>query len=329
MGRKNRYLHSGLPHEICIRTKEGLPFPCWLVVTLLLKSAMARAAREARVTICHFLWMANHLHLLVVVRDAKQCELFYGELQKKITDYVKRLMGVSHLSLWEGRPEVAPILDSDKVIEQIGYYYLNPARAHLEESIRNYPGFSSWEAFEKVQSCQDTIVQKVPFIRCPTIKRLSADKIAKSLDLALTKSLEAQASEIEELVIEPNAWAKCFELTQEELEGANATIHETINNTEALLCQQRRKAGRKVIGAQRLCAEQFQKPHIPKKRGRKIFVLSSVEKLRVGFIEMLEELCDKCRELYAKRQFHLWPPGMFLPPAPPLASAWGDFEFEP
>jgi hypothetical protein len=262
--------------------------------------------------------------MLVVVKDAKQCELFYGELQKKLTDYIKRLMGVKQLNLWEGRPEVAPILDADKVIEQIAYYYLNPARAHLEESITKYPGFSSWEAFQKVKSSQEKVTLKVPFIRCPTLRKLPAEKIAKSQDTTITKSLEEKATEFEELVIQPNAWAACFELTQQELEGANAEILESVSNTEALLTTQRRKEGRKVIGAQKLCSEQFQKPHTPKKRERKIFVLSSVAELRVLFIEMLKDLRAKCRELYSRRLFHLWPPGMFLPPAPPIASAWGE-----
>ena len=315
---------SGMPHEICIRTKAGLPFPCWLLIRLLLASAMARAARASRVTICHFIWMANHLHLLVVVQDANDCKNFYGELQKNLTDYVKRLCGLSHLGLWDGRPMVAPILDSAKVKERIAYFYCNPARANLVESISEYPGFSSWDTFSEAgASLESNSSEIVPWVHCPSIKKLPADKIPISVDRSLTAELKASCTEHEELVIKPNAWASCFKLNESDVEKANKSIKSIVVYKEKWFSVARKKEGKRVIGAQALRCQQFQKAHSPRKKERKIFVLSSSAELRTQFIDMLNALCDRCVELYQKGCFYIWPPGMFRPPAPPLASALG------
>ena len=285
---------------------------------MLLQSAMAAAARRGRIKICHFLWMANHLHILVVVQDAQECVHFYGELQKRLTDYVKRLLGLSHLDLWEGRPMIAPILDPQEVVERIAYYYLNPARANLVESIDDYPGFSSWEIFKQRR---DSVSIETPIIRCSTIRRLPAHKIVASTDHAMAREYRDRSKETTCLEIEPNAWAACFHLDEVEIADAAEKVITLVREKQGEFSHSRKQENRRIVGTEPLRSQQIMKPHIPRKRERKIFVLSSIAELRIQFIKALDELCERCSELYARRMFHLWPPGMFRPPAPPLASA--------
>ena len=323
MGRQNRYLPSQQLTEICLSVREGLPFPCWALIRLLLQSAMARANRGNRVTICHFVWMGNHLHLLVVVHDPHDCTKFYGELQKNLTDYVKRLLGLKHLDMWEGRPMVAPILDEVMAVKRIVYCYSNPARADLVDTIANYPGLTSWAEFSKASSLNDKFVRDVPWVRCPAIGQLPADVIGQAMDRLLTKELGEKSRVMQELVVAPNAWGKCFGLTDDEVQKLNDGARADIIEAEQQAAFNRKQSGKKVIGADRLRSEQFCKPHTPKKRERRLFCLSSIAELRVKFIRVKQGLSDKCRDLYEARLFHLWPPGMFRPPSPPIASALG------
>ena len=255
-----------MPQEICFRVKKGLPFPCWSLIKVLLKSAMARAARNNRVTICHFLWMGNHLHMMVIVHDPNDCKLFYGELQKKLTDYVKRLLGLDHLDLWEGRPQVATILDRAKAMERIAYYYLNPARAGLVETISEYPGLSSWEIFKGCESLKSQVSEQIPFIRCPSISPLRSEAISPSLDTRLAETLKEESKEIEELVVRPNAWAACYGLSDKELAVSNEAIVSVISKGELELSTARKRERKTVLGASRLRSEPGW-PRRPRPRG--------------------------------------------------------------
>ena len=342
MAREKRFIRSKSVYELCMRVRQDLPFPCRVQITLLLKSAMARANRDGRVTICHFIWLGNHLHILLVVWDPNDCKKFYCELQKKITEYMKSLRGMSHYIMWEGRPMVAAVIKKEDVPSRIIYFYQNPAAVDLVENINDYPGLSSWQDFLSADSLQSKITHEVPWVHAPDVQRLPSEFISSKLDLQRTVELEEKCRrrrnkkkaaaaakgikldkepEMEELVVEPNAWAKCFGLDDDEVKKINAGIIQCIVDTEQSLSELRKKEGRTVIGGYRLTQQQFFKPHIPKKNGTKIFVICSDEKDRAKFIAMVKRLSAECTELYRQRIFHTWPPGMFRPPAPPHASA--------
>ncbi|MDC0357859.1 hypothetical protein OAO01_03515, partial [Oligoflexia bacterium] len=101
MGRKRRQILSYGVYEICMRTKRGLPFVCTAYMNLLLKGILARVQRDLKVILCHHLWNGNHPHIIIRARDSAQCTHFYGEVQKQITDSIKRLLGRKHLNLWQ------------------------------------------------------------------------------------------------------------------------------------------------------------------------------------------------------------------------------------
>jgi hypothetical protein len=67
--------------------------------------------------------MGNHLHLLLVAKDSVLCTRFYGELKKQITECLKRLLGMSSLSLWQKNgTTVIYYKDSETVSERIAYF---------------------------------------------------------------------------------------------------------------------------------------------------------------------------------------------------------------
>ena len=293
---------------------------------LLLASALARTQRSSYVTLCHFLWMANHAHILVVVQDAESCKRFYMELQKKLTDYLKRLLGKQYLDLWEGNPAVIAILDLDKAIDRVRYLYTNPAKANLVDSIRDFPGYSTWGYFSEV-SAEVTVkyVSRTPWVRQYHILPLKRGLISKFEDNQLTALLRAKPRKFHELAVFPNAWMRCFRITDERaVATVNKRILGLIQDSEESFRRARKAERKDVLGADRLRREPIMKEHTPGKNDRKIFAMSSDKEIRTDYIEKVLWICEQCDEL-ARRQRRgervFWPPGVFPSPLPMMASA--------
>jgi hypothetical protein len=62
------------------------------------------------------------------------------------------------------------------------------------------------------------------------------------------------------------------------------------------------------------------KPHKPKKKERKIYLICSDRELRLELLEQFQQILNRCRECYRKAKEGLrveWPPGTFTPWFPP------------
>jgi hypothetical protein len=327
MPRTRRYYPSNRPFEITLRAREGIPFPPWDLINLIIAAAMARTQRDQKVTLCDYVWMGNHTHILIVVKDAEQCKNFYMELQRKITEYLKRLLGLDYLHLWEGRPSVAEIRSEARMLERLIYFYCNPARAHLVTSIQDYPGVTSWKA---LTSGNAETTQELPWIRFPAVKKLPSHRISRTQDKFLTEKLIRSAKRKHTLTTNPMAWCACFGITDKErIEELRKEIIARVAEREAELSAERAREKKSVIGSARLIAASIRQAHKPKEKSRNIYVLSADAEDRIHYIRMMKALNDHCTRLYelAKRgETNLeWPPGMFRPPLPPIASAIGDW----
>jgi len=88
-----------------------------------------------------------------------------------------------------------------------------------------------------------------------------------------------------------------FGITNEqEIKEINQDILLMIEEGESALRLTRAKEGKSSFGADRLQKEAVLKPHTPKKKERRIFVLSSINELRVSFIKSYQSLCQYCAE---------------------------------
>lgn len=327
MPANRRQIISGELYELEIRTRFALPFVCLLVVRLLLSSAMARSQRDSKIVICHFLWMANHLHLLFIAKDAEACSQFYSELMKKITDYLKRLLGFPALELWEpGGPVLSQVLDVHKACERVAYLYANPAKADLVDEISQYPGFSSWKPYAAHPE-QDSHTEIVPWIRQPAISVVPS-RLDERQDKFVTEKLKSSATEFHPLSFHPNALFYVFGVKDKnEISRLNSSIMAEIREREERYAKRRAAEGKTAMGAGRLRREPLMKPHTPKKKSsdRKILFHTSCQELARAFIRTFDVFCDACKEAYtAWRDGNYqaqWPPGAFRPPMRPVANA--------
>ena len=140
MPRSRRLFISKQPYMLTFRVAEGLPFTATHYMKLILEGCIARTQRNYKVTLCHHLWMGNHPHIVAVFKDAELAKRFYTEVQKKLTDAIKRLLGIEHLNIWSRSPRVIELVALRSAMKMIAYYYANPAKANLVERIEECPG---------------------------------------------------------------------------------------------------------------------------------------------------------------------------------------------
>ena len=322
-----RQIKSGKIYEICCRARQGLPLPPNRTMKAIVKGIMARTQRDQKVTICQFLWMSNHLHILIITKDANDCVKFYTEVQKKITDALKRLLGLSYLHLWEGTPMVALIPDVFTIKDRIAYMYTNPSEADLEVSIERYPGLSSWNEFLQAQDNVDSLfTSSSPWIREKALEKLPSPSLSEKQDEFFSNKFIKLSKKTHDLVLEPNAWMKCFNIKDPlEVKAINQSIIDDIRAREQQSILRRAVTGKGVIGAHRLIHEPILKAHTPKKKSKRIFVICCDKDLRIACIKerqaFQQERNERLEQWRAGDFTSPWPPGAFRPPMPPLANA--------
>jgi REP element-mobilizing transposase RayT len=90
-------------------------------------------------------FMGNHFHLLLLVRDARLPDVmrdFKGGLARGLN----RLLG-RRGALWMERYDDDAVLDDAAAETAIHYFHANPVRAHIVEKADDYVGVSSWKAY--------------------------------------------------------------------------------------------------------------------------------------------------------------------------------------
>jgi REP element-mobilizing transposase RayT len=326
MPRGRRYFESGNLYEVTFRATEGLPLPARPIIETLIKSALARAQRDQKVTLVDFVWMGNHAHLLVIAWDAKQATDFYAEIQKNLSEYLKRLHGLDRLSLWEGRPNVALVPDLKSAMARKVYFYLNPVRANLVDSINKYPGYSSFKGFcSKKNSLLLRVSERVPFIRQSAVPKSPVNDLTIRQERALLTKMLKRSQRHHRVNFFPNLWAAVFGVTEpEEIAALNAEIMQEVESVEKFMRAERLEKGGRVMGQERLLLQPLMQPHTPKTRSRKVFVICGDKELRLVIIKAkreIEDLCEQCYQRWKRGDYSAeWPPGTFRPPMPPTAN---------
>ena len=327
--RDPRMFYSGCLYEIVFRARRGIPLPPRPLLNELILSALARTQRDFKVTICNFIWMGNHVHILIISKDIKELTNFYGELKKRLTESVKRLlnMGYSdHLSLWEDRVKVPQILDLAAAVERTIYMFCNPAAASLVDSIDEYPGLSTWKSFQTLApESTSAAEQEVAWIRMPQLPGLSSQNFSRNEERQILNNLASSCKETCTLITYPFAWLKVFGVTESlEIEEYRKAIVTEVYRRESEYKETRRTEKRRVFGRERLLNEGINFKHAPKDRGPTLSVLSTIKELRIDFLLRLRAFKEEVRECYEQmKKGHLsidWPLQAFIPSRPVLVN---------
>ena len=144
MPRLPRYFAPDQPQHVVLRGndrqdvfRQGRDFAFF-------RNCVADAAREFGVAIHAYVWMSNHVHLLVT--PAKQCSIARAvqAVSRRYVPYFNRTYGRTG-ALWEGRYR-ATIVDSERYLFAcMRYIEENPVRAGMVASPERY----RWSSFRR------------------------------------------------------------------------------------------------------------------------------------------------------------------------------------
>jgi REP element-mobilizing transposase RayT len=326
-GRGRLVIVSGKVYELTLKIREGLPFIPLRTMNLLLESAMAQACYVTKMSICHYVWMANHAHILVVARDPESLAKFYGIIKKSLTDFIKKLLGKDQLRLWEGR-KVHLIPTPETVLERIAYFYSNPGQADLVETIEEYPGSSSFNEFR--MTLGDTggrYNRNVPWIRVHYVSKLAKRQLSDEQDIEIESDLCRRAFYENELRISPNAWLEAFGIGPEQGPSLNQTAFRLMRDSEFEARERRRREDKCVIGAERLRRQKIMRHYKPEKKSRAPIVICRDPEIRRYWILDIQRNRRLCTELYQKKHsrglWTDWPAGVFPSRSPVRACRLG------
>jgi REP element-mobilizing transposase RayT len=293
-----RVLIPGKLHFVTTRVERGLPFVCTEYMNLIIMSVMARAQVLYNIRVCAFLWMGNHMHMLIVLDCPESLALFIDRIKTETSHAINILRGERNLTLWADGYDSPPVLTVEDAIEKFVYLYTNPAKANLESSISRYPGTSSWKMFSSREYSTTA-----PWIQRPMVEPLPSFSMSEAQHRALAKHLIDSARESHTFILTPDDWMECFNLPRHDAEKYRHKIFEMIKETEEQLTASRQL---KVIGASALKRQKFNEEFSPKKYSRRMWCICWDREIRKQFITYIKNLQRRAREVY-----ELWKKGDF------------------
>lgn len=267
--------------------------------------------------------MSNHVHMQVFSLDCTALTHFHERLKKRLSDFLKRLLGLSHLRLWDDRTTLGEVLDVEAAISRIVYGFLNPVRAGLVRSIEDYKGCNTWREFLSAPADVNASIEKeVPWVLATDIKPLSQVNPSLSEERNLLGTLHDKASQREthKVKIMPFKWLEAFGIVEpEEIESIRQRIIKNVREVEASLSP-------KKTGAHKLDGFVVTDDYVPPKKERKVFMYASTKERRWEYLELYRWFtaeCMKCFELLKQGAEKIpWPPECFRPPGPKLCNSF-------
>lgn len=284
----------GMPHEICFRVETGLPFPPTRSLLKILRSQLAAAAAlYTGIKLIAWVYMANHVHMLVLVESPDQLGHFVEYIKRESAHAINNLLGRNQRTVWADGYYFSVINDAEKLKERLAYFYTNPTRAGLVESIDEYPGFTSWE-----KGYQPVITITERHVGRETIPALSSPAMTDQEDIRLAASLGKKSKKINTIEVDTLCWLKCYESTKNaDREQVAQEIRDRVYGAERLIAKERKYP---VIGGPELRRQSMLKPHAPKKFGPRMLCMGTDVEHRKMLIRWFKSLFAEREELRKK-----------------------------
>jgi REP element-mobilizing transposase RayT len=284
----------------------------------ILWSALAIAQNLYPVKIIAFVIMGNHIHLIVLVEDPEVVESFMERFKCETAHAVNRLLGRRQVTVWCEGYDSPAILTVEDLIEKVAYVYANPVRAHRADSIRNYPGTSSWSMFTS-----DQCVKHVKRIRRPLVEPLPKGRLSPTQQTQIAIATEQQAKEILNFTLSPNAWTAAFP-NYLPVEQFNQRVHFRLQEIELEMQAERRTRQQRIPTPLELLTQPIDAAYSPKKFSRRMWCICRDIPLRKAFIVFIKNLRKKAREVRQQwirgNRAPEFPVGLFPPCQPILAN---------
>ena len=318
-----KYHPHGSVLFVTFSIEEGLLLLCNPLCEAIVKSCLARAQFMHPVKICGVIVEATHVHILIVVDNPDDVPGFVRYFKTESSHMLNRVLGRKKRTIWCESYDDPIVLTMPRALMVMAYLYSNPAKDNLEESIKQYPGVSSWKMFVKGE-----YKKSWRRLRRDDFKVLPRD--AQNL-AGYTREAErvlSQSKSSHEFTITPNAWLEAFGIhSSEEQKQINKKIIERVTKLEERAREKRIREKRHVIGASKLRTQAFDLTHQSSRTGKRMWCLSEKRSVRTKFISFLKDLFEKARAVRARwmlGDFSVpYPPGLYPPAMPKFAEALG------
>lgn len=304
--RRDRRQPNQMVVHITNRVWEGLPFVPNRTMRRMIRGVMARGQNLYPVTICLYLFMTNHYHM-ILAGDGKRISRFIGYIEAEIARRLIRLLPLRWgPRFWESRFREEHLPTSEAVINKITYIICNPLRARLVGELKDYPGASSLQSLNNANAKTEELCS---FTFSRYFPRLTAPRLSSKSDIRLSQQLHRQSSGFYALKTDLFAWVKCLRSNVQRTDVL-VRIRGAVQEAERIA----RSQG--VIGAERLGDQSFSKPHRPKKTGYCPIISCPDKKLRKHLIESYKNFCAECAKAWKQMKQGLvaiWPRGAYIP----------------
>jgi len=303
------FIHD-VPVEICTSVRTGLPFVTTRYIEILIKSILAHAQTFYPVTICHYVVMINHIHIILIVKNPEDVPRFMDYFKAEVAHAMNRLMGTTGQTFWEDGYDSPLILSAKKFLDRMEYLYLNPTAAYASTSIRDYKGLSSYEALIRGDT-RETYKK----LSRTAYSELPQGKLSKHLEERVVERLLNAKGVKNDLVIEPWAWLKCYEESKDwNPDEIRDSFIKRLSEAEAQL----------DVKTPFPSNTDIRTPFRSKRNGKKTICLSDCPVQRKSKIKMIQHLSALARECFRRRRAGdssaAPPPGFFLPGGALLAN---------
>ncbi|MBL7662093.1 transposase [bacterium] len=304
--------------EITSSVQEGLPITVAAYMAVIIEGILAAASVKYSTTICHYIFMGNHFHMIIVVNNPADVPNFMRYIKGELGHAINNLLGNEQKSVWVSGYDSVVLLDPAKVLDRIAYFYLNPVRANLVEKCSEYPGVSSYRSLSSGvmhKTCKKISRDAIPTLPMSDLSFVEqgdlADKLLTGKGLNYTLS------------IFPWAFLKCFESTAKtDYRLYLKELLSTIQDRERGYSLNRKSP---VVGVHALRLEIPRRRYESKRCGVKMICMTHDLEIRKNFISWFKIQAESARKTFAAWKvgdLHLKPPpGFFAPGGILLASA--------
>jgi REP element-mobilizing transposase RayT len=312
--------HNNTLIEVSFRTEQGLPLVVTPYMQVIIEGVMAAAQEKYPVKICHYIFMGNHPHMILVVRNPSDVSNFVGYLKGELAHAINRMAGRRQRTVWKDNFDSPLVLSPRILLERLKYLYLNPTKANLVNTISEYPGCNTFQALMSGKSVIEKQCKRIPRDR---ITKLPASDLTLEQQQEYANQLLAGPGLMYTLKIEPWAWMDCFPYEAIDREHFKAQLLKELYYEEKKLAEARQAP---VLGALALKLQDPLKEYIPQKFGKKMICLSDCIEQRRSYITYFKEQMQRARKVFKQ----WWagdlspkpPPGFFCPGGAVLASTF-------
>lgn len=307
------HIHGSLVF-ITSTMQQGIFLPPNAMTILIITSCLARAQELYTVKIVAYSVSTTHIHIVLVIEDPDMCREFIRHFKAESAHAINNVLGVPCRNLWNEGYDSPIVLDAGRAILALAYTYANQVKDSLVDRIEQYP--VELNSFQYAEMLNEIHIP-VPWIPRSCYEEIPEEKRnPEGLAREVQRLRTLCSRNSQRLVLSPAAWLDALGVyNEEERADLQKRVVQKARQLEQEAREQRIKETRSVFGMATLTRTPIGAHYIPKRRGRRTYVLGSCTRIRKRVLAKLKVLFRESRTMRElQRQGNislLYPSGLY------------------